>query len=98
MLADRDKRRATYAALAADFDACITLTATGAAPVGLGSTGDPVFVVPASMLGVPAISLPRAPRRRAAARPAAHGLRRSRCRAVRDGGRGAARSRVRPCR
>jgi len=57
-LADRDKRRATYHALAAEFDACITLTAPGAAPVGLGWTGDPVFVVPGSMLGVPALSLP----------------------------------------
>jgi Asp-tRNA(Asn)/Glu-tRNA(Gln) amidotransferase A subunit family amidase len=45
-------------ALAAEFDACITLTAPGAAPVGLGSTGDPIFVVPGSMLGVPAITLP----------------------------------------
>jgi Asp-tRNA(Asn)/Glu-tRNA(Gln) amidotransferase A subunit family amidase len=57
-LADRDKRRAAYHALAAEFDACITLTAPGAAPVGLGWTGDPVFVVPGSMLGVPALSLP----------------------------------------
>ena len=44
--------------LAPEFDACITLAATGAAPVGLASTGNPVFVVPASMLGIPAISLP----------------------------------------
>jgi Asp-tRNA(Asn)/Glu-tRNA(Gln) amidotransferase A subunit family amidase len=57
-LADRTKRRAAYHALAVEFDACITLTATGAAPVGLSSTGDPVFVVPGSMLGVPALSLP----------------------------------------
>ena len=32
--------------------------APGAAPVGLGSTGNPVFNVPASMLGIPALSLP----------------------------------------
>src|SRR5258708_34728850 len=57
-LADRDKRRAAYRTLATEFDACITLTAPGAAPVGLGWTGDPVFVVPGSMLGVPALSLP----------------------------------------
>jgi Asp-tRNA(Asn)/Glu-tRNA(Gln) amidotransferase A subunit family amidase len=57
-LADRDKRRAAYHALATGFDACITLAAPGAAPVGLGWTGDPVFVVPGSMLGVPALSLP----------------------------------------
>jgi Asp-tRNA(Asn)/Glu-tRNA(Gln) amidotransferase A subunit family amidase len=57
-LADRDKRRTAYHALAAAFDACVTLTAPGAAPVGLGWTGDPVFVVPGSILGVPALSLP----------------------------------------
>ncbi len=57
-LADRDGRRATYHGLAEEFDACVTLTAPGAAPVGLGWTGDPIFVVPGSMLGVPALSLP----------------------------------------
>jgi Asp-tRNA(Asn)/Glu-tRNA(Gln) amidotransferase A subunit family amidase len=57
-IADRDRRRASYHALAADFDACITLSAPGAAPVGLGSTGNPIFVVPGSMLGVPTLSLP----------------------------------------
>jgi Asp-tRNA(Asn)/Glu-tRNA(Gln) amidotransferase A subunit family amidase len=58
LLAERRRRRAAYESLAGSFDACVTLAATGAAPVGLGSTGDPVFVVPASMLGIPAISLP----------------------------------------
>ena len=41
-----DKRaaiRATYAKLAQVADACITLTAVGAAPVGLSSTGNPAF-------------------------------------------------------
>jgi Asp-tRNA(Asn)/Glu-tRNA(Gln) amidotransferase A subunit family amidase len=57
-LAERDQRRAIHATLAGEFDACITLSATGAAPVGLGSTGNPVFAAPGSMLGVPAISLP----------------------------------------
>ena len=57
-LRERDERRAAYQALAAEFDACITLAAPGAAPVGLGSTGDPTFAAPASMLGVPAITLP----------------------------------------
>jgi Asp-tRNA(Asn)/Glu-tRNA(Gln) amidotransferase A subunit family amidase len=57
-LKERGKRRAIYHALAVEFDACVTLTAPGAAPVGLGWTGDPVFVVPGSMLGVPAITLP----------------------------------------
>ncbi len=57
-LKERDERRAAYQALAGEFDACITLAAPGAAPVGLGWTGDPAFVVPGSMLGVPAITLP----------------------------------------
>ena len=55
---ERERRRAAYQALAAEFDACLTLTAPGAAPVGLGWTGDPAFVVPGSMLGVPTISIP----------------------------------------
>jgi Asp-tRNA(Asn)/Glu-tRNA(Gln) amidotransferase A subunit family amidase len=57
-LRDRDRRRAVYQTLAGEFDACVTLAAPGAAPVGLGSTGDAAFVIPGSMLGVPAISLP----------------------------------------
>jgi Asp-tRNA(Asn)/Glu-tRNA(Gln) amidotransferase A subunit family amidase len=57
-LKERDKRRATFHKLAAEFDACITLSAPGAAPVGLGWTGDSIFVVPGSMLGVPAITPP----------------------------------------
>jgi Asp-tRNA(Asn)/Glu-tRNA(Gln) amidotransferase A subunit family amidase len=55
---ERDRRRAVHQALAGEFDACLTLSAPGAAPVGLSSTGDPAFVIPGSMLGVPAISLP----------------------------------------
>jgi Asp-tRNA(Asn)/Glu-tRNA(Gln) amidotransferase A subunit family amidase len=57
-IADRDRRRAVYHTLADKFDACITLAAPGAAPVGLGSTGDPIFAAAGSMLGVPALSLP----------------------------------------
>jgi len=57
-IAERERRRAVYQALEAEFDACLTLAAPGAAPVGFGSTGDPSFVIPGSMLGVPAISLP----------------------------------------
>jgi len=59
--ADLDERiriRALYESLGAQCDACVTLAAPTAAPVGLGSTGDPVFAVPFSLLGVPAISLP----------------------------------------
>jgi Asp-tRNA(Asn)/Glu-tRNA(Gln) amidotransferase A subunit family amidase len=57
-IAERNRRRMAYHTLAPEFDACITLAAAGAAPLGLGSTGDPTFVVPGSMLGVPALSLP----------------------------------------
>jgi len=54
----RQRNREIHARLAARYDAAITLAAPGAAPVGLGSTGNPVFNVPASMLGIPAVSLP----------------------------------------
>jgi len=57
-IAERQKRRATYHVLKSEFEACLTLSAPGAAPVGLNWTGDPAFVIPGSMLGVPAISLP----------------------------------------
>jgi Asp-tRNA(Asn)/Glu-tRNA(Gln) amidotransferase A subunit family amidase len=57
-IAERRKRREIYNALADDVDACVTLSAPGAAPVGLNWTGDPAFVIPGSMLGVPALSLP----------------------------------------
>lgn len=58
LLADRDAARAAWAALGEHFEICITLGATGPAPVGLGSTGDPVFNVPASLLGIPALTMP----------------------------------------
>ena len=57
-LGERDRVRALYAKLAAECDACVTLSAPSAAPLGIGSTGDPVFAVPGSLLGVPAVSLP----------------------------------------
>jgi Asp-tRNA(Asn)/Glu-tRNA(Gln) amidotransferase A subunit family amidase len=57
-IAVRQRNREAYARLAARYDAAITLSAPAAAPVGLGSTGNPVFNVPASMLGIPAVSLP----------------------------------------
>jgi Asp-tRNA(Asn)/Glu-tRNA(Gln) amidotransferase A subunit family amidase len=57
-LARRDEVRARYADLAAECDACISLSAPAAAPVGLGSTGDPNCTVHTSLLGIPAISLP----------------------------------------
>jgi Asp-tRNA(Asn)/Glu-tRNA(Gln) amidotransferase A subunit family amidase len=58
MLRRREDIRARYAFVAARADAIVTLGATGAAPVGLGSTGDTSMNVPASLLGTPAISLP----------------------------------------
>ena len=58
LLARRDAARAAYAALAKQVDAVISVTAPGAAPVGLETTGNPVFVVPGSMLGAPGVSLP----------------------------------------
>jgi Asp-tRNA(Asn)/Glu-tRNA(Gln) amidotransferase A subunit family amidase len=57
-LSERQRVRALYEALASACDGCITLTATGAAPSGLSSTGSPIFAVPFSFLGVPALSLP----------------------------------------
>ncbi len=54
----REEVRARYHEAAENYDACITLAATGAAPVGLGWTGDPVMNIQASLLGVPALSLP----------------------------------------
>jgi Asp-tRNA(Asn)/Glu-tRNA(Gln) amidotransferase A subunit family amidase len=57
-LAQRDKVRALYAGLAAECDACVSLSAPGAAPIGLESTGDPSCTVHASLIGMPAISLP----------------------------------------
>ena len=57
-LAERAHIRAAYARLPSFADAAITLSATGAAPVGLHSTGNPIFAVAGSLLGVPAVSLP----------------------------------------
>jgi Asp-tRNA(Asn)/Glu-tRNA(Gln) amidotransferase A subunit family amidase len=57
-LARRDKVRALYAELKAECDACVGLSAPRAAPMGLESTGDPSCTVHASLIGMPAISLP----------------------------------------
>src|ERR1044071_9499447 len=57
-IALRQRNRETHARLPIRYDAAITLAAPGAAPVGLGSTGNPVFNVPRSMLGIAAGSLP----------------------------------------
>jgi len=57
-LAQRAAIRETYAQLAGPDTVCVTLSASGPAPEGLGSTGNPAFAVPASVLGVPAVTLP----------------------------------------
>ena len=36
----------------------MTLSAPGAAPVGLDWTGDPIFTVPTSLLGCPSLTMP----------------------------------------
>jgi Asp-tRNA(Asn)/Glu-tRNA(Gln) amidotransferase A subunit family amidase len=58
LLERRRAARAALARLAGLCDALVGVTAAGAAPVGLGSTGDPVFVAPGSVLGAPVVSLP----------------------------------------
>jgi Asp-tRNA(Asn)/Glu-tRNA(Gln) amidotransferase A subunit family amidase len=57
-IARRDEIRAIYGRLSAVCDGAISLSAPGPAPIGLASTGEPAFVVPGSLLGVPALSLP----------------------------------------
>jgi Asp-tRNA(Asn)/Glu-tRNA(Gln) amidotransferase A subunit family amidase len=58
LLDERARCRAIYAKLSPACDVCITLSAPGPAPVGIASTGDPTFAIPASLLGIPAVTLP----------------------------------------
>lgn len=58
LLKRRAASRAAYAKAASRYDAFVTLGACGAAPKGLGSTGNTVMNVAASLLGCPAITLP----------------------------------------
>jgi Asp-tRNA(Asn)/Glu-tRNA(Gln) amidotransferase A subunit family amidase len=58
LLARRSAARAAYAKAASRYDAFVTLGACGAAPVGLGSTGNTAMNVAASLLGCPALTLP----------------------------------------
>ena len=58
MLQKRDAARQAYAKAAARYEAFITLGACGAAPVGLGTTGNTAMNVPASLLGCPALTVP----------------------------------------
>lgn len=58
MLNQRNEMRAAHEALSPTFTALITLSASGCAPIGHETTGDPVFAVNSSILGAPAINLP----------------------------------------
>lgn len=58
LLARRQAMRLAHRAVKGTVDALVTLAAPGPAPVGLETTGNPVFNVPATALGAPAISLP----------------------------------------
>jgi Asp-tRNA(Asn)/Glu-tRNA(Gln) amidotransferase A subunit family amidase len=58
LITRRDAIRATYEKAASRYDAFMTLGACGAAPVGLGTTGNTIMNVAASLLGCPAITLP----------------------------------------
>jgi len=51
-------RRLADSATAAGIDCWLTPAATGMAPLGLASTGDPVMSIPWSLCGLPAIALP----------------------------------------
>ena len=57
-IARREEIRAAYANLSDIADACISLSADSEAPVGIKATGNAVFVVTGSLLGVPTLSLP----------------------------------------
>ena len=57
-LRERADARRAYAALSGIADLCITLSASGVAPLGIESTGNTTFAAPSSLLGVPAASLP----------------------------------------
>jgi Asp-tRNA(Asn)/Glu-tRNA(Gln) amidotransferase A subunit family amidase len=50
--------RATFAELMTDIDALLTPAAPGAAPAGLGSTGDPMFNRLWTLLGAPCVNVP----------------------------------------
>ena len=58
LLAERERVRSVYAGLRGRVDVCVTLSAPGAAPVGLGWTGDPLFTVHTSLIGMPSVTLP----------------------------------------
>jgi Asp-tRNA(Asn)/Glu-tRNA(Gln) amidotransferase A subunit family amidase len=57
-LSERERLRQLYADLRTECDGCVALAASGPAPVGLRSTGDPTLAVPFTMFGAPVISVP----------------------------------------
>jgi amidase len=57
-LAERGRLREDFARFMADFDAVVTPPATGEAPEGIDTSGDPVFCSIWTLLGTPAITLP----------------------------------------
>lgn len=58
LLTWRRELRAHYDTVLTEAAGVVTLSAPGPAPTGLSSTGDAALTVPASLLGVPAVSLP----------------------------------------
>ena len=58
LLAQRAAMRSRYAELVDRYDVFAALGASGAAPIGLGSTGNVAMNTGASSLGVPALTLP----------------------------------------
>jgi Asp-tRNA(Asn)/Glu-tRNA(Gln) amidotransferase A subunit family amidase len=58
LLARRTAARNAFADVSGRYDAFVTLGACGAAPIGLGSTGNTAMNVAVSLLGCPALTLP----------------------------------------
>ena len=58
LLGRREEMRAALRALIGEVDVFATLSSPGPAPIGLQSSGDAVFNVPFTALGVPVVSLP----------------------------------------
>lgn len=58
LLAERERVRNKYMAEAEQIEGVITLSADAPAPIGLASSGNPMFSVPSAYLGCPSVSLP----------------------------------------
>ena len=58
LIARRTAVRSIYGKAASRYDVFVTLGACGAAPKGLGSTGNTIMNVTASLLGCPALTVP----------------------------------------